>query len=102
MTAAVLGLMVILSIVGSALIGPVHASLRTALAPGGEHTSDFAILFRARLPRVLLGGIVGGALACAGAALQALLGNPLADPTIERMTIRPSTAAVTARRRRVR
>jgi len=79
-TAAVLGLMVILSIVGSALIGPVHASLRTALAPGGEQTSDFTILFRARLPRVLLGGVVGGALACAGAALQALLGNPLADP----------------------
>ena len=29
---------------------------------------------------MLLGAVVGGALACSGAALQALLGNPLADP----------------------
>ena len=33
-----------------------------------------------RLPRALLGLLVGGALALSGAALQALLGNPLADP----------------------
>ena len=33
-----------------------------------------------RLPRALLGALVGGALAVSGAALQALLGNPLADP----------------------
>jgi ABC-type Fe3+-siderophore transport system permease subunit len=33
-----------------------------------------------RLPRVLLAAIVGGCLALAGAALQALLKNPLADP----------------------
>jgi iron complex transport system permease protein len=68
------------SIAGAALVGPVHASLGRALGPGGEATADYAILVRARLPRVLLGGVVGGALACAGAALQSLLGNPLADP----------------------
>ncbi len=33
-----------------------------------------------RLPRVLLGALVGGSLALSGASLQALLGNPLADP----------------------
>jgi len=69
-----------LSIVGAALVGPVHASLWRALAPGGTVTPDYAILFRARLPRVLLGAVVGGSLATAGAALQALLGNPLACP----------------------
>ncbi|MEO6326341.1 MAG: iron ABC transporter permease, partial [Thermoanaerobaculia bacterium] len=33
-----------------------------------------------RLPRALLGLLVGGALALSGASLQALLQNPLADP----------------------
>jgi iron complex transport system permease protein len=40
------------------------------------------ILFRARLPRVLLGAAVGGGLAASGAALQALLRNPLASPDV--------------------
>jgi iron complex transport system permease protein len=39
-----------------------------------------AILFDIRLPRVLLGACVGASLAVAGAALQALLRNPLAEP----------------------
>jgi len=38
------------------------------------------ILWRIRLPRVLLGGLVGGLLAGAGCTLQGLLRNPLADP----------------------
>ena len=33
-----------------------------------------------RLPRVILSGLVGAALAIAGAAFQGLLRNPLADP----------------------
>jgi cobalamin transport system permease protein len=69
-----------LSIAAATLVGPVPASILTALGPGGESSPDFAILFRARLPRVLLGAVVGGALASSGASLQALLGNPLADP----------------------
>jgi len=35
-----------------------------------------------RLPRVLLAGVVGGALAVAGVVFQALLRNPLADPFV--------------------
>lgn len=38
------------------------------------------ILFHIRLPRVLLGGLVGALLAGSGASLQSLLRNPLADP----------------------
>ncbi len=41
-----------------------------------------AILFSVRLPRVLLGSLVGAALAAAGAAFQSLLRNPLADPYV--------------------
>src|SRR5690625_3435648 len=38
------------------------------------------IVWNIRLPRVLLAGFVGAALAIAGAAFQGLLRNPLADP----------------------
>ena len=38
------------------------------------------IFFRLRLPRVVLGLLVGGSLAGVGAALQALFRNPLAEP----------------------
>lgn len=39
-----------------------------------------AILFRLRLPRVVMAGIVGASLALVGASLQALFRNPLAEP----------------------
>src|SRR5215210_615973 len=39
-----------------------------------------AILFDIRLPRIVLAGAVGMCLAAAGAAYQALLRNPLAEP----------------------
>ena len=38
------------------------------------------ILFDIRLPRIVLAGLVGGALATSGATYQGLLRNPLADP----------------------
>ncbi|MFH1239265.1 MAG: iron chelate uptake ABC transporter family permease subunit [bacterium] len=40
------------------------------------------ILFEIRLPRILLGCIVGAGLAVSGAVFQGLLRNPLADPYI--------------------
>ena len=40
------------------------------------------ILLQVRLPRVLLGFLVGASLAAVGVALQALLRNPLADPYV--------------------
>ena len=55
----------------------------TARAPAGEPGSESmarAIVLDIRLPRILLGGMVGAALAIAGAAMQALFRNPLADP----------------------
>ena len=39
-----------------------------------------AVLFRLRLPRVIMASIVGASLALVGAALQALFRNPLAEP----------------------
>ncbi|MBT3182095.1 MAG: iron ABC transporter permease [Deltaproteobacteria bacterium] len=48
----------------------------------GHSEKAHAILFSARLPRVLLAALVGMALATSGGAFQALLRNPLADPFI--------------------
>jgi iron complex transport system permease protein len=72
------------------LVGPVH------LAPSdvfGElwnalpftrvdalAEKDAVILWELRLPRVVLGGLVGGMLALAGASYQGVFRNPLADP----------------------
>jgi iron complex transport system permease protein len=47
---------------------------------GDAATED--IVFRVRLPRLVLGLLVGAALATAGAIFQALLRNPLADPYV--------------------
>jgi iron complex transport system permease protein len=68
------------SVVAASLVGPVHASLWRALGPSGAETPDYVIIVRTRLPRVLLGAAVGASLSAAGAALQALLQNPLAEP----------------------
>jgi iron complex transport system permease protein len=46
---------------------------------GGDELQR-SILFEIRLPRVLLGAAVGACLAVAGASLQSLLRNPLAEP----------------------
>jgi len=40
------------------------------------------ILWQLRFPRIVLAGIVGGALALAGATYQGLFRNPLADPML--------------------
>ncbi|MBK1698214.1 FecCD family ABC transporter permease [Rhodovibrio salinarum] len=40
------------------------------------------VLLAIRLPRAVLGGLVGAGLAVAGAALQGLFRNPLADPAL--------------------
>ena len=45
---------------------------------GAERT----ILYSIRIPRILLAGLVGAALSCAGVVFQGLLRNPLADPFV--------------------
>jgi len=64
-----------LSVVALALavvLGPAHV----ALADLGRSP----IVRELRIPRALLGFVVGGSLAVSGASLQALMRNPLADP----------------------
>jgi iron complex transport system permease protein len=48
--------------------------------PTGLTESEATILWELRLPRVVVGGLVGATLAVAGAAYQGVFRNPLADP----------------------
>jgi iron complex transport system permease protein len=68
----------------STATGPVTISFTAfvdAILRGGTDTPA-KILLTLRIPRALLGVLVGGALASSGVAFQALLRNPLADPYI--------------------
>ncbi|MEO0085223.1 MAG: iron ABC transporter permease [candidate division WOR-3 bacterium] len=56
------------------------SALTLAVGPGGLAKHRLAQVLDFRLPRLLLGIMAGGVLATAGAGLQGLLRNPLADP----------------------
>jgi iron complex transport system permease protein len=86
----------VLSLLASVTIGPVRLDWRRALDFGAAANPDALILFRARIPRVLLAAVVGGALATAGTALQALLRNPLADPHLVGISGGAALAGVSA------
>ena len=65
--------------------GPVNlnfgAIIRTLLGlPNGLQDEDRVLLLQLRLPRVVLGALVGAALATSGAVYQSVFRNPLADP----------------------
>jgi iron complex transport system permease protein len=61
-------------------IGGVPLSFPDLWSGHGQGGETARLLASLRFPRVALAAIVGGCLALAGAALQALLKNPLADP----------------------
>ncbi|MBM3491952.1 MAG: iron ABC transporter permease [Alphaproteobacteria bacterium] len=62
----------------------------------GSDPALAAILLEIRLPRVLLGAVVGAALGLCGAALQGLLQNPLAEPGLLGVSAVASLGAVAA------
>jgi len=67
------------------LIGTERISLKDVFTGPGTAAAanpDYEIFMRIRLPRIILAGLVGAALACAGVVFQVLLRNPLADPYI--------------------
>ena len=64
--------------------GDVLGGAAAALGLGGDRLTalDEAVLWELRAPRVVLGALVGGTLAIAGGAYQAVFRNPLADPDL--------------------
>jgi iron complex transport system permease protein len=76
-----LAVAVLLGLLGLAFL---HAARSGALPEGIAVSEEDRrwILLELRLPRAVLAALVGGCLAVAGAAFQALLRNPLASPYI--------------------
>src|ERR671931_897190 len=73
------------------LVGPVHIGVGGVLGSMGGRLrlpgissslspTEDSILWQIRMPRVVLGALVGGMLALAGATYQGVFRNPLADP----------------------
>ena len=102
-----LALLTVASIIVAVGLGPVWVTPPTVLRVIGHHTfgvpevvswarTDDAIIWEVRLPRVLLGAIVGIALGVAGVTLQALVRNPLAEPYILGVSSGASTGAAAA------
>ncbi|MFC4334185.1 FecCD family ABC transporter permease [Salininema proteolyticum] len=87
-------------------LGPVSVPAETVtriIANGlfGFGEADWApsaenIVWKLRVPRVLLGAFVGAALSLAGAAVQALARNPLADPYLLGISSGASAGAAAA------
>ena len=87
---AALSILVVLAFVLSLLRGPEGLGL-----PPGEGAARL-VLYEIRLPRAILGLLVGGALGMSGAALQGYLRNPLAEPGLLGMAGGASLGAVIA------
>ncbi|MEJ6784588.1 FecCD family ABC transporter permease [Aminobacter sp. Piv2-1] len=82
---AVLAVTALLSLTWGASDASAIGLLREWLfgaTPGNEPLSarDAIIVYDIRLPRVILGILIGAALAVSGAVMQGLFRNPLADP----------------------
>jgi iron complex transport system permease protein len=97
----------VLSLVLSVGLGPVMVSPTTVIDIVGHHlmsrpanrswsASDDAIIWQVRLPRVLLGAIVGAALGATGVALQSMVRNALAEPHLLGVSAGASTGAAAA------
>lgn len=87
LAAAVLGL----------VTGPLDISLREVLSilAGGTAAGQYAAtVLDIRLPRVLLALLIGAALAQAGAAMQGIFRNPLAEPGLIGISSGAALAAV--------
>lgn len=86
----------LLVMLGALSLGTLTLSPQTVIAllwRGGDASLLF-IVEQLRLPRVLLGALVGAALAVSGVILQSIIRNPLASPDLLGITSGASAAAV--------
>jgi iron complex transport system permease protein len=78
--AASAALLLLAAVVAGVAFGGVPLSLSDLWSGHGQGGETARLIASLRLPRVALAALVGACLALSGAALQALLKNPLADP----------------------
>lgn len=83
-------------------VGPsgIPMSRVVSVLMAGPHAKDLPaadvlIVWQIRMPRILLGMLVGASLAIAGAVLQGLFRNPLADPGLVGVSSGAALGAVT-------
>jgi iron complex transport system permease protein len=94
--------LVLLSLLAGVVVGPVTIPIGDAFSSlfGGDVEGVSAvhrvIVRQIRLPRVLLGLLVGSALAVSGVAMQGLFRNPLASPYVLGIASGASTGAALA------
>jgi iron complex transport system permease protein len=81
--------------IGSGSVSISPAEIWHTLFGAGD-TAHESIIWNLRLPRVLIGLLVGACLAASGALLQGVMRNPLADPGIVGVSAGGGVAAVIA------
>lgn len=105
-----LAALLLLTVLLASSLGPVQTSVGTVLLVLLEparslfeaigltlplpEAADASLVATVRLPRVVLAAVTGAALACAGAVMQAVFRNPLAEPGITGVSSGAACAAV--------
>lgn len=90
LTAGLLAALVVCALLSAGLgaysipLGDVLGSVQHRLGLGGAALDRVgeSVLWNVRLPRVVLALLVGASLGCAGALMQGVFGNPLAEPGV--------------------
>jgi iron complex transport system permease protein len=95
---ALLSVIAALLFIASLLVGPANLDLPTALAGLFSKSNPAAtlVMCEIRLPRAILGFMIGATLGLSGAVMQGYLRNPLADPAILGVSGAASLGAVLA------
>ncbi|MFD5508570.1 FecCD family ABC transporter permease [Streptomyces sp. NPDC059761] len=108
-TASLLAVGLVLALAGLALasagvgaygipVGDVLGSVQHRLGLGGAALDRVgeSVLWNVRLPRIVLALLVGASLGCAGALMQGVFGNPLAEPGVIGISAGAAVGAVAA------
>lgn len=75
------------------VFGSVMHRIGLDLGPMPEHVRGDSTLWTVRFPRVTMALLVGAALAVAGALMQGVFGNPLAEPSVVGVSAGAAVAA---------
>lgn len=81
-----LAVLFVIILVASINTGSVHISvmeiINILLKRTGEEAAAYSIIWKIRLPRVLMAAVLGGALALSGYLMQTFFRNPIAGPYV--------------------
>lgn len=78
------------------VVGSILHRLGLDLGTVPTHPQGEAALWQVRFPRILMGVVVGASLATAGAVMQGVFGNPLAEPGVVGVSSGAAVAAAAA------